>query len=264
MPVGALVAVGGLFDLGESSIRVAVARLLAAGLLERDERGRYRLGAQAAPLSRRVGGWRRLEERTRRWEGGWIGVHRRADGALRRRAGLRRDQTLRLLGFAPLAPRLHVRPDNLRSGVGQARDELAELGLETGALVFALRDLDPASDARARGLWDAAELCAGYARSLDDLAQSERHLASLPVEAAMVESFLLGGRVIRQLVLDPLLPEPIVPSAERRALVEAMRRYDRTGRRAWAAFLERFGVAHATTPADTRALEGAGRRLELH
>jgi len=53
---------------------------------------------------------------------------------------------------------------------------------------------------------------------------------------ALVESFLLGGRAIRTLALDPLLPEALVPSAERRALVEAMQRYDRVGRRLWAEF----------------------------
>jgi phenylacetic acid degradation operon negative regulatory protein len=258
MPVAALVAAGALFEMAESRMRVAVARLLAAGLLERDERGRYRLGAQAVPLGRRAGGWRRLEERARPWEGGWIGVHGRIFGAAQHRARRRRQQTLRLMGFAELAPGLYVRPDNLRNGAGQAREELAELGLEAGTLVFAMRALDAASDVRARGLWDAAELSDGYARSILDLAQSERHLPSLSPEAAMVESFLLGGRVIRQLVRDPLLPEPIVPGAERRALVEAMRRYDRAGRRAWAPFLRSFGVAHAGAPADTRGLDGAG------
>jgi phenylacetic acid degradation operon negative regulatory protein len=53
----------------------------------------------------------------------------------------------------------------------------------------------------------------------------------------MAESFRLGGAAIRQIVLDPLLPEPIVPAAERRALVEAVRRYDRIGRRVWAGWL---------------------------
>lgn len=65
----------------------------------------------------------------------------------------------------------------------------------------------------------------------------------------MVESFLLGGRVIRELVLDPLLPEPLAPEAERRALVSAMRRYDRAGRRAWASFMTRYGAPHVSSPA---------------
>ena len=44
---------------------------------------------------------------------------------------------------------------------------------------------------------------------------------------------------------DPLLPEPLVPAAERRAVVTALRRYDRAGRRSWAAFLARHGAPHA-------------------
>jgi hypothetical protein len=55
--------------------------------------------------------------------------------------------------------------------------------------------------------------------------------------------------VIRELVLDPLLPEPLAPEAERRALALAMRRYDRAGRRAWASFMARFGAPHVATPA---------------
>jgi phenylacetic acid degradation operon negative regulatory protein len=75
----------------------------------------------------------------------------------------------------------------------------------------------------------------------------------------MVESFLLGGRVLRQLVLDPLLPEAILPVAERQHLVEAMRRYDRFGRGAWAGFLGEFDVPHLRTPVDTRMAAEASR-----
>src|SRR5262249_14914529 len=74
-----------------------------------------------------------------------------------------------------------------------------------------------------------------------------------------------GGRVIRQLVLDPLLPEPLAPEALRRELAQAMRRYDRLGRRAWAAFLARHGAPHVATPAHgERALAGAAGRGERH
>ena len=70
----------------------------------------------------------------------------------------------------------------------------------------------------------------------------------------MVESFRLGGRVIRELVRDPLLPEALVPAAERRALVAALRRYDLAGRRVWASFMARYGAPHTELPADGRAV----------
>jgi phenylacetic acid degradation operon negative regulatory protein len=258
MPVSALVRAGGLFGIAENSVRVALARLLAAGQIERDERGRYRLGAQAAPIDRRVTSWRRLGERIRSWDEGWLGVH--SAGLPPRAAELRRrERALRFLGFRELAMGLAVRPDNLRGGAGAVREELRSLGLPAGPMVFEMGALDAATDARARSLWDVSALCAGYRQSLADLDQSEKHLQVASEDEAMVESFLLGGRVIRQLVLDPLLPEPIVPVAERDALVAAMRRYDRLGRACWAGFLERHGVLGGRTPADTRIPDGASR-----
>ena len=52
----------------------------------------------------------------------------------------------------------------------------------------------------------------------------------------MAESFRVGGDAVRQIVLDPLLPDPIVDVDARRALVAAMRRYDRIGRSCWKAW----------------------------
>ena len=247
MPVGALVAAGTLFGIPENGMRVAVTRLLAANELVRDERGRYRIGPAAAPLNERVVSWRRIEERLRRWDGGWVAVH--CSGLPRTRSE-DAARSVRLLGFAEFAPGLALRPDNLRGGVAGVREELLGLGLPSGTPVFALGELDAAGDARARGLWDVAALRASYARSRLALARSEARLERATEAAAMVESFRLGGRVIRELVLDPLLPEPLLPAAERRALLTALRRYDRTGRRIWAGFMARHGAPHTALPAD--------------
>ncbi len=75
----------------------------------------------------------------------------------------------------------------------------------------------------------------------------------------MVESFLLGGAVVRELVLDPLLPEPILPAGPRNELVAAMRDYDRMGRAAWADFLRGHGVVHWQAPADLRLGQAESR-----
>ena len=73
----------------------------------------------------------------------------------------------------------------------------------------------------------------------------------------MVETFLVGGEVLRQVALDPLLPDEIVPAADRAALVEDMRHYDEVGRACWAGFLEQFDVPHMRTPSDLRVAEAA-------
>ncbi|UCE86341.1 MAG: PaaX family transcriptional regulator [Deltaproteobacteria bacterium] len=260
MPVGALVEAAQLFGIAENSTRVALTRLLAAGRVERDARGRYRLGEAARPVGRWVSSWRDLERRERRWNGSWVGVMD-GEGAARnaRRDRRRRDRALRFLGFRSLAPGLSVRPDNLRGGVAALRAELGGLGLRPGDLVFVLRDLDPVTEARARGLWDIDALHAAHRALRTEVERSDRRFDRLSVEAAMRESFLLGGQVIRQLLLDPRLPAAIDPGEERRSLLEALRRYDTRGRSAWAAFLARFGVPHLRAPADTRMGAGAER-----
>ena len=249
MPVAALVAAARLFRIDENALRVAIARLLAGGQIARDERGQYRLGHAAHAIDRRVLGWRSAEQRVARWSGGWWLVRAGTLPPARARGRRERERALALLGFAELAPGLALRPDNLRASLRELRSELLALGLERDALVALARELDADGDARARALWRRDAFAHGYARSLAELAASEARLAALPEERARVESFLLGGRVIRELVLDPLLPEPLAPEAERRALVAAMRRYDRAGRRAWASFLARHGAPHVAAPA---------------
>jgi len=264
MPVSALVAAGALFDIAENALRVTVTRLLASGQLERDERGRYRLGAEADPVDRQVRAWSDLARRTRAWKGGWIGVQLTPGALARGAAAKRRARALRFKGFRDLRPGLAIRPDNLRGGLGALRDELDALGLDAHGegepLVFAMSDLDPTSDDQARSLWSSAELRAAYERSRAMLEQSLAELPALDEGPAMVESYLLGGQVLRQLVLDPLLPDEILPGEARTALVETMRRYDTVGRRSWAAFMARHGAPHFGSPADTRP----GESWSLH
>jgi phenylacetic acid degradation operon negative regulatory protein len=233
---------------------VALARLLEAGRVARDERGRYSLGAGALPIGRRVRGWRDLAGRVRAWRGGWIGV---LCGPTERRRQRRRRDALRLLGFQALERALWLRPDNLAPSLDDLRGELALLGLPAGDLLCRLADLDVASERRARGLWDVAAIRRGHRASLRRLETSAARLARLPEREAMVESFLIGGEVLRTLVLDPLLPESICPTADRDQLLGRMRDYDRAGRLAWARLLERHDVPCLRAPVDAHARPAA-------
>ena len=257
MPVGALVEASRLFGIEENSLRVSLARLFAMGTVERDQRGAYRLGTTTEAVRQEVHGWRDLSERLRPWKGDWIGVHTAPLPGARARQRQRRERALRLLGFETLQPGLQVRPDNLAGGVPEARGRLVALGLETGTPVFGLRQLDPLTDLRARSLWDGTNLSRQHEESCQSLRESEGRIAKLAAEEAMVESFLVGGRVIRQLVLDPLLPEPLVSVGARNALIDALDRYDRVGCDCWAAFMAAHDVVAVRTPADVR-LDAAG------
>jgi phenylacetic acid degradation operon negative regulatory protein len=266
MPVRVLIAAAAIFRIEENAVRVALARLLQEGLVARDERGSYRLGAEAEVVRRRVAAWRKLEERTRPWDGAWIATYTHGRPGTDRKRARRRERALLFLGLRELERGLAVRPDNLAGGVSSARTELRALGLEEEAPVFVIRDLEPAAEGRARRLWSGGELTQRYRTLRADLERSSKRLPRLPEDEAMVESFTLGGEAIRQLALDPLLPEPLVSVADRIALADSLRRYDELGRARWAQFLGRFDLPAGRAPADTGGLSevpwnAAGRRL---
>ena len=233
-PVAQLVAAAGVLGIAENNIRVTLARLVASGTIEPSARGEYRLGKAAQAMTRQVTSWRDLERQVRRWDGGWACVHvgelpRSDRGALRRR-----ERALRLLGFRPLHRTVEVRPDNLDGGVAGLRERGVALGIEPGALVFRASDFDPATEARARALWDGERLSASYAQTIERIERWLVTVTELAPRAAAREAFLFGGDVLRKILFDPRLPEPLVDVAQRRALVEAAKRLDVVGRRLWA------------------------------
>lgn len=252
MPVRGLVAAGALFTIPENGVRVELARLVARGLVERNAGGHYRLAGGSAPIQRRVASWTRAAERMAPWTGTWMAVHTAGLPRSARPAVRKRARAFAFLGFRELSADLWVRPQNLRASLDDVRRELHALGLDPAAPVFSMTDLDPATTARALALWDGAALCDEYRALRRSLAASARHLRTLEQPEAMVETFLLGGRGIRLLALDPLLPEPIVPARERQALVEALRRYDRLGKGCWRPFMAAHGSSGPTSPKNLR------------
>jgi hypothetical protein len=128
-PLGAREAVAAcaLMGVQEGSTRVALARLVAAGMLQPGGRGLYTLGAAAQPLAADVATWRAGEQRVRPWLGDWVAVHAGALGRSDRAALRSRERALDLLGLAELERGLYLRPDNLAGGVAGVRARLASL-----------------------------------------------------------------------------------------------------------------------------------------
>ncbi|MFQ5478783.1 MAG: PaaX family transcriptional regulator C-terminal domain-containing protein [Candidatus Binatia bacterium] len=252
LPVNALIEAASLFDLEANTLRVAVARLLSASVLERDSPGLYRLGDRAQALNRLARSWRRRLEDRLPWDGGWTVVYSAHLAPVDRAQVTRRVRALRLGGFRALEKGLYLRPDNLRGGVETSRKALVALGLDRGASVARLEQLGPGQDRRARALWKREDILKGYRETIESLERSRRRLADLDRRAAMAESFVVGGQAIRRIVLDPLLPEAMVPEGALAALVDAMKRYDETGRRCWADFMRRSctGAGAGCLPVD--------------
>jgi phenylacetic acid degradation operon negative regulatory protein len=148
-----------------------------------------------------------------------------------RAAARHRARALKLLGFRTLVRSLDVRPDNLAGGVPALRERLVELGLDRDSLVFRATELS--DDQRARTLWDAERLTASYVHTTERI---ERWLANIEQEprAAAREAFFFGGDVLRKVIFDPRLPEPLVDVAARKTMLDAAARLDTYGRRLWA------------------------------
>ena len=67
---------------------------------------------------------------------------------------------------------------------------------------------------------------------------SNIRLRSMPLDHSVREAFLLGREGIRQVVLDPLLPKPLVDEEKRSALVGTLRDYCDKGLNLWTRFLD--------------------------
>jgi phenylacetic acid degradation operon negative regulatory protein len=251
--VRGLVRAAQLFGITENNMRVALTRLRAAGMVESTSRGCYRVGPAAEAVNRQVRAWKQAEDRVREWDGSWIAVHTGGLSRSQRRTVRRRVRALDLLGFRELSTGLNIRPDNLVGGIDFVRERLHWLGLESDAPVFRLDALDDEMENRARALWDAKTLSDTYRISRAELRDGCERLGSLATEKAARESFVLGGKAIRQIVFDPLLPEPIIDRTQRRAFIDEAVRFVSQGRQIWFEFL---GMADA--PADLWGIDRDG------
>ena len=245
------VAACALFGIRDNSARVALARLVAAGLVEVLDRGAYGLGPNAASLAAEVAGWRDTHATLRDWGGGWVAVHvgetDRGD-----RAALRtRMRALELLGMRELERGLHLRPDNLAGGVKAVRTRLHKLGLASATAVFGVHEFDAATQRSAAALWDGGALDRGYRATRSRLDAWSAQADALDIQAAARGAFVLGNTAIRQLVFDPLLPAPLVDAEARRDFVSAVIRFDAAGHAIWQRFLS--GVARPSARATRSA-----------
>lgn len=233
------VRAGALFGISDNSMRVTLARLARAGLVEAAARGLYRLGPAGRAIAADVAGWREAETRLTPWRGRWVAA---ATGGLPRsdRKLLRaRGRALSMLGMRELENGLYIRPDNLAGGIEAVRGRLHDLGLERQAAVFAAGDFDAARTAAAMALWRTPALEADYRAGVARLDGWTGNAAALPLDAAARESFLLGDDAIRRIVFDPLLPAPLADEKARSAFIEAACRFDDLGRCIWDEFLGR-------------------------
>ena len=232
-PASELIRAAEVMQISANSVRVTLARLKAAGLVEDEPGAVYALSREALRVQRYAAGWQRLESRVAGWDGSWLVI---ATGALPRgdrKALAARRRAMSLFGFETLDRCLRLRPNNLALSLDELRHELFDLGLDEEAVIGELRGLGARDDARARGLWDGETIDRQHRTTRRELESSLEQLPRMSREEAARQTFLLGNQAIHQLVLDPLLPEPLVDPEARHRLVQVMARYDIAGRQAW-------------------------------
>ena len=176
------------FGIRESTLRVALTRMVGAGDLVRSADG-YRLSDRLLARQRRQDS--AIEPRERPWDGAWTTLLITSVGAdARTRAELR--NTLVHNRFGELREGAWLRPDNLE--VVLPDDVLAKVRL------LHSRDGDPAG--LVAQLWDLP----AWAR------EGSRLLAEMAEATDVPGRFVVAAAIVRHLLTDPVLPAELLPA----------------------------------------------------
>ena len=176
------------FGIKETTLRVALTRMVSAGDLIRSADG-YRLADRLLARQRRQD--EAMRPRVRAWGGHWIMLIVTSVGTdARTRATLR--TTMHHKRFGELREGVWTRPDNLD----------LELDPEVATRVRVLRARDDAPAQLAGQLWNLPEWAETGHRLLDEMAQASDVPGRFVVAAAMV----------RHLLTDPMLPAELLPA----------------------------------------------------
>jgi enoyl-CoA hydratase len=185
--VGELLRLTEDFDLKESTVRVALTRLVSAGDLVRSADG-YRLSDRLLARQRRQDD--AMQPQVRPWNGDWTTLVVTSIGTdARTRAALR--SSLQENRFAELREGVWLRPDNL--AVDLPDDVLARVQ------VLHARDDAPAQ--LAARLWDLPAWSSTGHQLLDEMATGTNTPARFAAAAA----------ILRHLLTDPVLPDALLP-----------------------------------------------------
>ncbi len=239
--VRGLVRAGEVTGIDSNAIRVALARLKKDRLIRNAARGVYDLTEQSRPIQRQVTGWKTRHDDIVEWNGRWLAVHVAGLGKTDQSQLRQRLRALAFWGFRECAPDLFARPANLRYELNELNAQLNELGLDDDATIFEISQWPGFDSAHARNIWD----CTGLERRYRDGPQQLRDLLpvlrTMPFAQAADRALRAGAGAIRDLVFDPLLPEPLVRAEARREYLQEMIRFDDIGRQMWRVVLEHEG-----------------------
>jgi phenylacetic acid degradation operon negative regulatory protein len=176
------------FGIKETTLRVALTRMVSAGDLIRSADG-YQLSDRLLARQRRQD--EAMVHRGRPWHGDWVMLIVTSVGTdARTRAALR--NTMHAKRFGELREGVWLRPDNLD----------LELDADVRARVRMLKARDDAPAQLAGQLWDLS----GWAQT------GERLLAEMDRASDVPGRFVVAAAIVRHLLTDPMLPAELLPA----------------------------------------------------
>ncbi len=222
-----------LFAITENSVRVALARLSAEGLIRASGRGRYQIGPAGINLFNDVTAWRNRDQHMRAWSGHYLAIFTSHLGRSDRTALRHRERALNMLGFRELEQGLFIRPDNIETDMTAVSQRLHSLGLEPEAIMLEIASMDNERRQQLISHWNTDRLNAQYVSLTQELNAWMQSAAELELEQAARESFLIGHDAIRAVIYDPLLPDQFIDKQARKQFFNTVQAYDKTGRDIW-------------------------------
>lgn len=233
LPTQALVRSGELFGLSEGATRTALSRMAAAGDVEPDANG-YRLAG--ALLDRHARQQSARDADPRPWDGTWeLAVV--ADGRRPAAERARLREATRRLRLAEVREGCWARPDNLDPSRSPAERAVVVAQCLT---VRGARPDDPVAFVAA---FDPQRWAATARELLAAMEAAQPALDRLD-PGALADTFHLDAAVVRHLLADPALPEPLQPTGwPASALREAFARFDDGFKATWRAWYRAFEPA---------------------
>lgn len=184
---GELIRLTADFGIKETTLRVALTRMVSAGDLIRSADG-YQLSDRLLARQRRQD--EAMRPQVRPWHGDWVMVIVTSVGTdARARAVLR--NTMYHKRFGELREGVWLRPDNLE----------CELDADVRCRVRVLKARDDSPGQLAGKLWDLS----GWAKTGDRLLSEMDQAADVPGR------FVVAAAMVRHLLTDPMLPEELLP-----------------------------------------------------
>ena len=231
-----LVAAGHLFGFEDSSMRMAVGRLMKEGLLTSVRRGRYQIGERGAAMRHELRGWQNALDRTKPWDGTWLTAHTAHLGRTNRKLLRNRERALKLSGFVEAVPGFWLRPANLMESVSALQSRLVSLGLDADAIVAHVHSFEANGQIDTTGLWPTDVILTRYRNAIEAMANSTANIPNMTPAQSARETLLVGQTVLHFINLDPLLPNEIIDQSMLQQMIDDMRVYNQLGLDCWQKF----------------------------